>query len=1085
MSSLSNVIIQSQTMNGLNIIDADEITTGSFSATTLDVVTLNVSGTVNLPVASILDSYLSGNVVLENQTNTFTSQQTFTGGFVASSSQTIDFGGNAPIMSGANIAASTIPVASIVGLSSGYMDLSTNQTVVSGVKTFNVAPKVPSLGMVSANSTFVGNNMNTTAAEGTYVGFEAGRIQNATANKNTVVGCGSLRSTAGSSQTTAIGFNALNLFNTADIANTALGAYSLATLRSGIRNIGIGTAAGNGLTLFCNNNVAFASDTISNSSNATLFTYKNISGANVLYANPFIIDPVRFNTTGGTIRARMYMRYYGTSGAGVARIDSYDSATYGITFTNAGGSGNVSCVKDSSLRFTQGGGDAQVDYNYTGAGGTGTTFTIGTGLVIAAGLIMVYSTTATMTKWATVSSYNSTTGVLILTTSITLVAGLMNFFGASIDRGSYVNNCCAIGAGSLQNFACSQTQPMIGNCAFGQNSLNGAGGGYDNVSFLSGNYNTSFGNNAGSWCTGNCSNNTFLGADTNVLVPYSIINNSCAIGYGAKLDQSFLIVLGTATETVRCWAMDVRGLPNFSAGLTVSAGTITLPAGSISDAALTSNVALKNAINTFTAVQNFEANIRAVSPSGDLFQAFKNTGVGNAGHVLINGDGNLLYYDTTASAIKWRLDTDGKLTVGNIDISGTLINKNTAGGDYIKSNSNATGYFYASNNGEIGYSDSTSNMGGKRWFINAGGGARFVSSSNSFKYWEFAGNVFRYYNLGGSHSITLNGDSGAITTLGAISGATLTTTGDISTTLGTVYGVNIEADNSLSCKFLDLQDSLSYIMFSSVEQNIRIGVSSTFLTDTTTNNINIGNSSTALGGENVVIGYLAKGGSTGLGGAAKGQGTVQVGAYCESEGEYSVGMGHNTTSYTHGVAIGRNAVAQPQGVAIGYGSNSGSATNIAIGFNATTPFATSHAIGTGIATTAQGQFALGSTNNSFLFSQTFFPWEVSPTTITGTSTIAGAPFYGWYLIATTVAGAYTITIPVITAQMVGLVLNFRKTNANAFGSICSITCSAGNTYMPLNSITATNPGVTTAFIGGTATTGRICIINQTQFAVLN
>lgn len=1087
MSSLTNVNVQSKTMNGLNTINADEITTDNFTATNLNATDLTITGAVNLPVNSILDSYLSNNVPLKNQANTFTNINTFT---------------QPPVMSGASIQNATIPVSAINGLSTGYMDLTTNQIVTSGVKTFNVAPVVPRLGMVSANSTFVGNNMNTNASEGTYVGFQAGRLQTNLASRNTAIGCNALDRLPQSNQNTAVGYQALYLFSDGgSLANTALGAYSLATLRSGSRNIGVGTAAGNGLVNQCSNNVAFASDSISNSSNLTLFTYKNISGANVPYANPFIIDPVRFNTTGGTIRARMYMRFYNGTGAGAVRIESYDSATYAITFVSAAGTGSVGCAKDASLRFTQGGTDASIDTNYTGAGGTGTTFTIATGLgTIPAGFIMVYSTTATKTQWATVSSYDSTTGVLVLTTSITLVAGLINFFASNIDRGSYVSNCCAIGAGALQNFACGQSAPMIGNCAFGQNALNGAGGGYDNASFLAGNYNTSFGNNAGSWCTSTCSFNTFLGADTNILVPYSTINVSTAIGYGAKLDDSNLIVLGTVFETTRCWAMDVRGLPNFSAGLTVSAGAITLPANSISDNALSSNVPLKNVVNTFTAVQNFEANIRGVAPSGDLFQAFKNTGVGNAGHILINGEGNLLYYDTTASAIKWRLDTSGNLVVGSIDLSGTLISKTTTG-DFIRSNSNASQYFYASNNGSIGYIDSGAGNG-YGWYINTNGTARFRSTTNSFKYWAFDGNLFRYYNLGGVFSITLNGDTGAITTPGAITTTNTITTanlnvsgtingvgvntnfgGDITTTYG-VYAETLDANYGIASRyFLDLTDPLASILFSGSNAGIRIGEGVVFLTDTTANNINIGNSSVALGGENVVIGYNAKGGTTGLGGALKGQGTVQVGAYCESEGEYSVGVGHNTTSYAQAIAIGRNAVAQAQGVAIGYGSNSGQATNIAIGFDATTPFTSSHAIGTGIATTAQGQFALGSTNNSFLFSQTFYPWEVSPTTITGTSTIAGAPFYGWYLIATTSAGTYTITIPVITAQMVGLVLNFRKINANAFGSTCSITCSAGNTYMPLNSITATTGA--TAFIGGTATTGRICIINTTQFAVLN
>ena len=1175
------------------------------------------------------------------------------GNLTATASQTIDFGANVPKSSGTPTAGSDLVNKTYADANyhpiGSYMDLTTNQTVTTGTKTFNVAPVVPRLGMVSANSTFVGNNMNTTASEGTYVGFQAGRLQNNLASRNTAIGCNALDRLPQSNQNTAVGYQALYLFaDGGSLANTALGAYSLATLRSGSRNIGVGTAAGNGLVNSCSNNVAFASDSISNSSNLTLFTYKNISGANVGFANPFIIDPVRFDTTGGTIRARMYMRFYNGTAAGAARIESYDSATYSAVLQSAAGSGAFGCAKDASLRFTQGGTDASIDTNYTGAGGTGTTFTIATGLgTIPAGYIMVYSTTATMTKWATVSSYNSTTGVLILTTSITLVAGLINFFASNTDRGSYVNNCCAIGAGALQNFACGQTAPMNGNCAFGQNALNGAGGGYDNASYLSGSYNTAFGNNAGSWNTSSCAFNTFLGADTNILVPYSLIYGSTAIGYGAKLDLSNLIVLGTAFETTRCWAMDVRGLPNFSAGLTVSAGAITLPANSISDAYLSNNIPLKNGTNTFSntntfsggitatatqtinfganvptttgvpingsdlvnktyvdssfhpigsyvdlssnqtvgGVKSFTSNLRAIATTGDVFQAYKNSGVGNAGHILVNGDGNLLYYDTTASAIKWRLDTSGNLTVGSIDLSGTLISKTTTG-DFIRSNSNATQYFYASNNGEIGYSDSTSNMGGKRWFINAGGGARFVSSSNSFKYWELAGNLFRYYNLGGTHSIIMSGDSGNISTPGAISSASLTTTGnilingtivsndiecgnidstgyincgninstgdigvtninsigqvnavnvvasaDITASTGGVFAVNLEADNDLTAgNQFNLVGNLSKIIFSGVTESIRVGLNSTLTTDSSDHNINIGNDSTALGGLNFVGGKSATGAirsvavgsssvagtnavAVGSGASANNVQSIAVGHLAIVNGQQSIGVGEgvlasslqgvalgaeaestNTQVISIGyqakgnqvnaIAIGATATAHGQNsVALGFESQANATQCVAIGHQSRANFANTVSIGQGVQATVANQLLLGNTSNNILVSQLYYPWEISPTTITASSTLSASPLYGWYLIATTAAGAYTITIPVITAQMIGYTLNFRKTNSNALGSTCSIISSAGNSYMPLNSITATSTA--TAFIGGTATTGRILIINSTQFAVLN
>jgi hypothetical protein len=343
--------------------------------------------------------------------------------------------------------------------------------------------------MASANSTFVGNDMNTTAVNGTYVGYQAGRIQNASATLNTAVGTGALANITQSQQNTAIGFNALNLFgDNGSLANTAVGAYALANARGGSRNLGFGTAAANGLTFNSSDNTGICSDTISNSSGAALFSYPNITGTNISNTTPFtsfVLDPARFNISGGTPKARMLIRYYnGAGGRGAVTILTYNSATYTMTSVAAP---NLGCAANSNFVFTYGG-TPITSSNYTGAGGTGTTFTIAAGLgtSIVANNIFIYFTNATTTAFATVSSYNNTTGVLVLTTSITLVAGLIEFQVSTAERGTYVSNCVAIGSGALQNFASIQAIQMVGNCAFGRNALNGAGGGFDNSSYLTG-----------------------------------------------------------------------------------------------------------------------------------------------------------------------------------------------------------------------------------------------------------------------------------------------------------------------------------------------------------------------------------------------------------------------------------------------------------------------------------------------------------------------------------------------------------------------------------------------------------------------
>ncbi len=62
--------------------------------------------------------------------------------------------------------------------------------------------------------------------------------------------------------------------------------------------------------------------------------------------------------------------------------------------------------------------------------------------------------------------------------------------------------------------------------------------------------NTALGYSAGNGCSTSSNNNTFIGSNTNVSNVSSTYNNSTAIGYGATIDASNEIMLGTANETV-------------------------------------------------------------------------------------------------------------------------------------------------------------------------------------------------------------------------------------------------------------------------------------------------------------------------------------------------------------------------------------------------------------------------------------------------------------------------------------------------------------------------------------------------------
>ena len=113
---------------------------------------LIVTGALTLPAASIADTALSSNVPLKNALNIFSAVNTFS---------------SAPVMSGASISPNTIPAVAIVNdslgdgqiasggigqtsVANGYVDLINTQTVA-GTKTFN-QPPVMSGASIAANS---------------------------------------------------------------------------------------------------------------------------------------------------------------------------------------------------------------------------------------------------------------------------------------------------------------------------------------------------------------------------------------------------------------------------------------------------------------------------------------------------------------------------------------------------------------------------------------------------------------------------------------------------------------------------------------------------------------------------------------------------------------------------------------------------------------------------------------------------------------------------------------------------------------------------------------------------------------------
>jgi hypothetical protein len=136
---------------GLNVSATQTINFGTNAPT--------MSG-ANIGSATIPNAALQSTVTLNNTASTFSAKKTFTGGIDASGTQTILFGTNAPTMSGANIGSGTIGQTQISG---GYVDLTNAQTSIAGAKTFTTLP-------LSTDATApTGNNLiRKTYADATY-----------------------------------------------------------------------------------------------------------------------------------------------------------------------------------------------------------------------------------------------------------------------------------------------------------------------------------------------------------------------------------------------------------------------------------------------------------------------------------------------------------------------------------------------------------------------------------------------------------------------------------------------------------------------------------------------------------------------------------------------------------------------------------------------------------------------------------------------------------------------------------------------------------------------------------------------------
>jgi len=130
-STASTINIGNQ--SSAQIINFSKLNTNSIEPKT-------VGNNINLfttTIASLLNLGNSGNIINAYfyLSPTISGLTTMTGGLKLLATQTIDFSGNAPIMRGDNIAADSIGQTQV---NDGYLDLFTNQTIPFGHKTFSV-----------------------------------------------------------------------------------------------------------------------------------------------------------------------------------------------------------------------------------------------------------------------------------------------------------------------------------------------------------------------------------------------------------------------------------------------------------------------------------------------------------------------------------------------------------------------------------------------------------------------------------------------------------------------------------------------------------------------------------------------------------------------------------------------------------------------------------------------------------------------------------------------------------------------------------------------------------------------------------
>lgn len=512
---------------------------------------LDVTGTITLPNLSISDSALSNNIAKLDTNQTFSALKTFSNGLTVSAgtitlqnSSISDSAltNNIPLKNAYNSYSGTnsFSVSSgdaitvIKSSGGGYIFLNGGGSIgfwngsafnwsidASGnaiLYSLNVPSATITTSLQIGNNLYSPNNgkfsvclgQNTplsTQTSSVIIGYSAGTALNAAASLNVVIGAQALlaNNNSGASQITAIGFQSLLKYTGAP-GNTAIGAYAGSELVTGTANCFFGPASGGGLRVGCDYNFFMGTSAGGSCS--------GILAVAILYIYPNIVNQTIIELYAATtVDAFLSVVFRGANGLTYSsRVASVNQTTGQIIL--------ISAVHAGSLKYMYfyNGGELLVTSTYAGVTLTGTTFTIPTGLTIVTNPTanLVYNETSSIRKYVAITSYNSTTGVLVVTSTITMLGGssfkIWNAISANT-KGYNIMNSVGLGKYALSSVG-SNTQ---GNTCIGIAALPGSGNnGYNGYDFLLGNYNTAIGNQAGVGVSGVSSNNTFIGANANV-----------------------------------------------------------------------------------------------------------------------------------------------------------------------------------------------------------------------------------------------------------------------------------------------------------------------------------------------------------------------------------------------------------------------------------------------------------------------------------------------------------------------------------------------------------------------------------------